>query len=215
MDRRIAAFDFDGTLTRRDTVLPFLVRVHGKAKVARAMARVAPAAARARLAPRPGQPHHRDLTKAAVLRELFSGEDPARLADQGEAYAQTLTKRLRPDMVRQLAWHVEAGHELVIVSASLAAYLVPFAAAHDFDHVIGVELETGPDGLLTGALIGENVRGPEKATRLRAWFGDEQPVQMWAYGNSSGDRELLAMATNPVWVTNRRTRRSPNGSTPI
>jgi phosphatidylglycerophosphatase C len=209
MARRIAAFDFDGTLTRRDTVLPFLVRVHGRLKVSRAMARVAPAAGRARLAPRPGEPHHRDFTKVAVMKALFTGTDPAHLAEHGEAYAQTLTQRLRPDMVKKLAWHADAEHELIIVSASLAAYLVPFATAHGFHHVIGVELETGPDGRLTGHLSGQNVRGPEKATRLRAWLGDDEPVQMWAYGNSSGDRELLAMATDPVWVANRRSRRSP------
>ena len=86
----------------------------------------------------------------------------------------------------------------MIVSASLAAYLVPFAADHGFDHVIGVELETGPDGLLTGALARPNVRGPEKATASPAWFDGDEPDELWAYGNSSGDRELLAMATHPV-----------------
>ena len=44
--RQIAAFDFDGTLTRRDTVLPFLVRLFGARRVARAVSRVAPTAAR-------------------------------------------------------------------------------------------------------------------------------------------------------------------------
>lgn len=207
--RRIAAFDFDGTLTRRDTVLPFLVRVFGRAKVARAVSRVAPSAGRARLAPRPGDPHHRDLTKAALLRELFRGEDPARVAEQGMAYARTFSTVLRPSMVSQLEWHLDAGHEVVVVSASLAAYLEPFAAERGVDHVIGVELEVGPDGLLTGAQVGPNVRGAEKATRLRSWLDGEEPEHLWAYGNSSGDRELLAMATHPVWVSERRPARPP------
>ena len=87
MARSIAAFDFDGTLTRRDTVFPFLVRYYGPTKVVRALARAAPAAGRARLRPTPGQLDHRDLTKAAVLREVFTGEDPSRLAEHGEDYA--------------------------------------------------------------------------------------------------------------------------------
>lgn len=207
MARRIAAFDFDGTLTRRDTVFPFLVRVHGQATVARAMARISRGAGRARFTPRPGDAHHRDVTKALVMRELFAGGDPARLAEQGEAYAKELTRQLRPSMVKQVEWHLETGHELVIVSASLAAYLHPLAAALSFDHVIGVELEVGTDGRLTGALVGPNVRGAEKATRLRAWLDGEEPEVLWAYGNSSGDRELLAMADHPVWVTEPRTKR--------
>ena len=76
--------------------------------------------------------------------------------------------------------------------------------------MIGVELATGPDGVLSGELHRPNVRGAEKATRLRAWLDGHEPDQLWAYGNSSGDRELLtAMATHPVWVTNRRADRLP------
>lgn len=204
MGRSIAAFDFDGTLTRRDTVLPFLVRVCGRTRLLRAVARVAPRAGRARITGRLGAAAHRDLTKAWLLRELFTGSDPAELADHGATYARTLSRRLRPDMVEQVEWHRTAGHELVIVSASLAAYLVPFAADQGFDHVIGVEFETGPDGLLTGALASPNVRGAEKVTRLRAWYSGNEPDELWAYGNSSGDRELLALADHPVWVSRRQ-----------
>ena len=38
--RRIAAFDFDGTLTRRDTLLPFLTRACGPRAVGRIASRV-------------------------------------------------------------------------------------------------------------------------------------------------------------------------------
>ncbi len=198
--RRIAAFDFDGTLTTRDTLVPFLVRACGAAAVARAAARVAPVAVRSRLGQLEDAIHHRDATKVAMLRSLFRGRDATWLADQGTAFAATLPGRLRPVMEEQLAWHREQGHEPVIVSAGLHAYLDPFAAAHGFDHVIAVELEAGADGRLTGDLVGPNVRGPEKAVRLRAWLDGASPELLWAYGNSSGDRELLDMADVPVWV---------------
>lgn len=206
MGRRIAAFDFDGTLTYGDTVFPFLLRACGRRTVSRAVARVAPSAGRARLGRGPRDAHHRDLTKAALLRELFGGQDAGWLAEQGRLYAETLSGQLRRQMVDQVRWHHAAGHELVIVSASLAAYLVPFAGDHGFDHVIAVELEAGRDGRLTGALGSPNVRGPEKARRLRAWLADEEPDRLWAYGNSHGDHELLAMATDPVWVDRRASR---------
>ncbi len=202
--RRIAAFDFDGTLTRRDTLLPFLTRACGPRAVGRTVGRVAPAAVRARAGRLVGEIHHRDVTKAALLHGLFTGRRDDWLQAQGRQYATTLGSKLRPEMVEQVRWHRDAGHELVIVSASLRTYLDPFAASFGFDHVIAVELEADDDGMLTGAMAGPNVRGEEKAARLRRWLGDDAPEMLWAYGNSSGDTELLAMADVPVWVAGRQ-----------
>ena len=137
------------------------------------------------------------------MRELFAGEDARRVAEQGELYARSLGRRLRPDMVKKVEWHRDGGHELVIVSASLLAYLEPFALEWGFDHVIGVGLEVGRDGRLTGGLTGPNVRGAEKAVRLREWLAGSPIGELWAYGNSSGDTELLGMASRPVWVSRR------------
>ena len=199
-DRRIAAFDFDGTLTQRDTLLPFLVRTCGARRVARAVSRVAPLAARARLGRLESELHHRDAVKEALLAELLAGREAAWFAQAGEDFARTLPRRLRPDLVEQVGWHRQHGHELVIVSASLLTYLHPFARDQGFDHVIAVELEEGADGRLTGRLAGPNVRGPEKAIRLDAWLGDDHAEMIWGYGNSSGDAELLERAHVPVWV---------------
>lgn len=207
-ERRIAAFDFDGTLTQRDTLLPFLVRFCGAQRVARAVAKVAPTGARARLGRLESELHHRDAVKERLLAELLGGRPATWLTEAGAEYARTLSARLRAPLVAQVSWHRNAGHELVIVSASLGAYLRPFAEAQGFHHVIAVELEEAPGGLLTGSLDGPNVRGPEKAVRLRRWLDGDEPDLLWAYGNSSGDAELLAMADVPVWV-DRRSHRAP------
>ena len=61
------------------------------------------------------------------------------------------------------------------------------------------------DAQCSGRLDGPNCRGPEKVRRLREWFDrqglDRADLTLWAYGDSSGDRELLAWADHPVWVT--------------
>ncbi|HWJ98010.1 MAG TPA: HAD-IB family hydrolase [Acidimicrobiales bacterium] len=202
--RRIAAFDFDGTLTRRDTLLPFLARACGATAFGRAVGHIAPQAVRARTGRLQAEVHHRDVTKAALLRELLAGRDASWYSAQGDQYATTLGPKLRPEMVEQVRWHRDAGHELVIVSASLRTYLDPFATSFGFDHVIAVDLEADDRGVLTGEMAGPNVRGEEKAVRLRQWLGGEAPEMMWAYGNSSGDTELLAMADIAVWVAGRR-----------
>lgn len=207
--RTIAAFDFDGTLTRRDTLLSFLGSSCGQPAVVRALMTAAPTALRARTGRLADASHPRDASKAVLLRRLLAGRQQDWFEERGRQFATTLPRRLRPDVMTRLEWHRDQGHELIIVSASLHTYLDHFAQAHGFDHVIAVEMETS-DGVLSGELHGPNVRGPEKADRLRRWLGDDaDETELWAYGNSSGDRELLAMAHAPTWVARAPLPTSP------
>jgi phosphatidylglycerophosphatase C len=193
--RQVAAFDFDGTLARGDSLLPFLALLRGRAVVARTMALMGP-----RLAMALSGQRDRDAAKDNFVGRLVRGVPAATVADLGRAYAQRLVAtRLRPAMVERVAWHREHGHELVLVSASLAVYLEPLGTLLGFDHVAATALEVGADGRLTGRLLGANVRGPEKATRLTAWLAGDS-CELWAYGDSAGDRELLAMADTPTLV---------------
>ena len=66
-----------------------------------------------------------------------------------------LVDLLRPEMLERLRWHQAEGHAIVIVSASLGAYLRPLAARLGIDAALAVELVTGADGVLTGGLVGE------------------------------------------------------------
>lgn len=193
--RHVAAFDFDGTITYRDTLGPFLARIVGRARVNRALARRAPvlAASLVGLA-------DRDAEKERIVGRLLAGRDAAALRAEGAAYAGELATAgvFRPDTLERVAWHRAEGHDVVVVSASLDVYLEPLGPELGVDHVICTSLEV-VDGRVTGRLAGGNVRGPEKARRLRAWLGDG-PVELWAYGDSTGDDDLLAMADHAVKV---------------
>lgn len=201
-------FDFDGTLTRRDTLLPFLQATCGTRAFSQAIAAAGRVDLRHRVGRGEADIHRRDAVKAVLLRTLLAGRQHEWLHERATAYAEGLPARLRPEMVHRLGWHRDAGHELVIVSASLDAYLGPFGPRNGFDHVIAVELEAEGAGVLTGEMTGPNVRGPEKAVRLDRWLGGHRPDRLWAYGNSSGDRELLAMADVATWVNRRAERTS-------
>jgi phosphatidylglycerophosphatase C len=206
----VAAFDFDGTLTRRDTLIGFLRFAAGDAAVGAALARTAPTVLRARTGRLPAGLEPRDAGKEHLLHTIFAGRSADWLEARGARYAETLGGRLRPDVVQRLAWHRDQGHKLVIVSASLQTYLKHFGREHGFDEVIAVELEVDDDRRLTGGLVGPNVRGPEKEKRLRRWLDDLGEVgPLWAYGNSSGDRELLAMARHATLVGRDELRPAP------
>jgi phosphatidylglycerophosphatase C len=192
----VAAFDFDGTLSTRDNLVPFLCRAVGTRAVAQALAAGGLSVALQRQ-------WSRNALKAEVVRRLLTGYDAERFDSLGRAFAFDILRRhLRSDVVERVDWHRTQGHRLVLVSASFDVYVRPVAERLRFDAVLATELEVGPDGRLTGRLRGENVRGAEKARRLEAWLA-ERPAYVWAYGDSSGDRELWARADQAVRVARR------------
>jgi phosphatidylglycerophosphatase C len=187
--RTVAAFDLDGTLTRGDTLLPFLWRVRGGARTSRALLVNSVLITRAVLsAP------HRHRAKEAVIAHLLAGQDAEALRETAESFAdEVVARRLRPAILDRVELHRAAGHELVIVSASPELYVGAVGRRLAFDAVLATRLEVGPDGRLTGRLAGPNSRGAEKVARLRAWTA-EAPAFVYAYGDTAGDRELLATA---------------------
>jgi phosphatidylglycerophosphatase C len=195
----VAAFDLDGTLTTRDCVTPFLRRVAGRA-LARRVARhpIAVAAALAR--------RDRDDLKELAT-EALAGRRAAEIAVAGEAFAHEVRRAwLRGDTLARLERHRSLGHATVIVSASYDVYVEPLGRLLGVDGALATRLEEDPDGILTGRLAGPNCRGPEKELRLRAWLAERglDDAVVWAYGDSAGDRELLALADHPVFVHGRR-----------
>lgn len=201
----VAAFDFDGTLSTRDNFVPFLLRVGGTPAAAQAFTAGAVEIARSRAADR-----SRNALKARVLERLLAQRDAEEVDAIARAFADEIVARhLRAEAVERADWHRAQGHRLVIVSASLANYLRPIAEHLRFDAVLATELEVGDDGRLTGRMLGENVRGPEKARRLETYLVEEcggATPFVWAYGDSSGDRELWARADRAVRL-GRRARR--------
>jgi HAD superfamily hydrolase (TIGR01490 family) len=198
----VAAFDFDGTLSPRDNFVPFLRRFAGNAATLAAFANGA-----VRISTR-GRAHwSRNAMKAEILESLVGGREVADLDDTARAFAgDVVARHLNAESLERADWHRTQGHRLVIVSASLAAYLRPIAERLRFDGVLATELEVGHDGRLTGRMDGENVRGPEKARRLDEWIAYECPGTnpfVWAYGDSSGDKELWARADRAVRLGRR------------
>lgn len=192
----VAAFDVDGTLTTSDCVVSFLRTVVGLPAIARAFAGRPVATLRA------ASRRDRDELKALALRSL-SGRPWGELLTLGESFAGTIVRdRLRPDTAQRLAWHREQGHRTVLVTASLRPYLVPLALRLGVDAVLCCELEVS-GGVVTGRMDGPNCRGPEKARRLHEWLAGQglaDRAEIWAYGDSRGDHELLAAATRGFFV---------------
>lgn len=221
--RRIAAFDFDGTLTRHDTLVPFLARVAGRGGLLRSAARIGIDGLRRRV-----PLGDRDRVKELMISDLLGGRSEDELRTLGAEFAvEIMANRMNHGVLERLHEHLGADHEVILVSASLVYYLDPIAEELGLDAVIAVE-PTVVGGVLDGTLLRPNVRAEQKAIRLREWLentdvaptaGDvpDRPatprkgtVELWAYGNSSGDLALLDEADHGFWLG--RPGKVPSGS---
>ncbi len=192
----VAAFDFDGTLTVRDCVRPFLqhiggVRGLGMALVRHPLATVWAAARR-----------DRDRLKEIFVGGVLHGRAVAVVNSMGEAFAAMVAGSwLRPDTLARLRWHQQRGHRVVLVSASLGPYLHPLGRFLGVDAVLCAEPRRAGE-IYTDGLEGGNCRRVEKVRRLDMWLHEVGAADsfVWAYGDSAGDIELLARADRAVWA---------------
>lgn len=199
MIERVAAFDVDGTLTTKDCVVPFLRRVAPRHRLAIRLLRHPVTLGR------DGMRRDRDALKAASAAAAFAGVSRDVVDSEATRFARHVYDHgLRRDVVERLDEHRAAGDTVLLVSASFEVYLRPLADLLGVDDVLAARLEVGCDDRLTGRLLGANCRGPEKVLRLHAWLdehaGGRSAVHLTAYGDSLGDRELLADADDAQWV---------------
>ena len=192
----VAAFDFDGTITRGDSLLPFLRFAAGWPGFLLGLAASVPMLVGLASGLVPAQ-----TAKETLIRRFLRDRTKAEMAAVGEAFAENVIPRmLRPSAIARLTQHQQLGHHCVLVSASLDCYLEPWAVALGFDDVLCSRLEFDEQQRVTGRLQGHNCKGAEKVRRLQEYFGVGWPIaEMFAYGDSSGDRELLAAASRPFF----------------
>lgn len=93
-----------------------------------------------------------------------------------------------------LQQHLSQGHEVYIVSASMAEWIRPWASENGVNRVIGTKPEVDADGRLTGRFASTNCHGREKVRRLLEREPCRESYDLYAYGDSRGDKEMLEFA---------------------
>ena len=197
MNVTVAAFDVDNTLTVRDCVVPFMRSVAGTGQLMKVMlSNVGETIQNVRR-------RDRDALKAKFVAGIFSGKNVSEIDALGVKFASKVADSwLRNDVATRMRWHQEQGHVVILVSASLGVYLHPLGDLLEVDAVLCTEMEE-TDGVLTGKLVGKNCRGEEKVSRVQKWreeAGIDVQDLVYAYGDSSGDKQLLDLFSQPTWV---------------
>ncbi len=184
----LALFDFDGTISDRDSFLLFMKYAHPFSFYL-SCAVLSPRILLFLLKCYPNRKLKEDF-----LARILKGRTSTEIKKLSEHFcSEKIPAIIRPGALQRIRWHQEQGDEICIVTATPRLILEPWCRAHDLK-VLGTELETDSAARLTGKLAGENCRGDEKVRRIRAAFhlGDYGTIH--SYGDTGADLPMLQLA---------------------
>ena len=182
---KLFAFDFDGTLTTRDTLLEFIRFACGTMRFLLGFLLYSPLLVLMRL-----RLYSNGKAKQKVFAHFFKGMSISEFDALCQDFASTHRHLLRPEVVSQLEQALSEGAEVLIVSASIDNWVQPFFPKVK---VVGTQIEV-VDGRLTGRFLTPNCYGKEKVERILALLPNRSEYHLTAFGDSRGDREMLAFA---------------------
>lgn len=192
-NKKVAVFDFDGTLTTRDTMFDFIAFACGKFKLWSGLILFAPMIAIMFM-----KIIDNNRCKQILLSWYFKGLDYATFKALGEKYAERAKTLLRGSTLSILQERIEEGCEVYVVSASIKEWVAPVCKQLGVNCVLATEFEVDGKGLLTGRFACHNCFGQEKVNRLLLVEPDRENYYLYAYGDSRGDKEMFEFADEHI-----------------
>ncbi|MDR0746479.1 MAG: HAD-IB family hydrolase [Helicobacteraceae bacterium] len=191
--KALALFDFDGTISDRDSMIDFIRFAFGGRRFLIGVCRLSGVIAKYAL-----RLTSDTQAKRRVLTRFFGGYDYDRLLEIADRYAaERIGKIIRPKALEKIEWHLSEGHEIAVVSASVEIWLQKWCKD------LGLTLiATKPEIInnrFTGALSSPNCKGEEKIRRIKEIYDLSKFETIYAYGDSPPDRPMLALAQHSFY----------------
>jgi HAD superfamily hydrolase (TIGR01490 family) len=184
----LALFDFDGTITTGDSYFHFINYCFGYGNLLLNGLVCAPWLAGFKLGLIPNY-----RAKEMVTTQFFKGMTKNQFETMAKNFLkQKLNAMLRPAAMKKLLWHYHNGDRIIVVSATFEDYLKFWCKQHELE-VIATKLEW-EDDKITGKFDTLNCYGPEKVNRIKQTVNLADYEQIYAYGDSRGDKEMLEIA---------------------
>ena len=185
---KLALFDFDGTITTDDSLLKFIRFVVGDRRFLLGLVVLSPMLVLYKLKLIPNY-----KAKQYMLSWFFKGMSKDAFLKVANEYSLVhIDKILRPKAIEKINWHKNQGHKVVVVSASIECWLRPWCEKNGLE-LIATKLEI-KDDIVTGKLLSKNCYGVEKVNRIKELYNIEKYDYIYAYGDSSGDKQMLELA---------------------
>ncbi|MCI4669409.1 MAG: HAD-IB family hydrolase [Bacteroidia bacterium] len=192
----VAAFDFDHTLLKGDSMMAFFRYYVGYWRFFWGMNKLSPKVIRflsGRL--------DRQSMKESVLKEFLAGKSSKELFQAGLEFSEKVLPAMEKKVaMERLQWHKDQGHLCLMVTASMDIWTKAWAETQGLT-LIATKSRFDQKGIFTGEVDGINNWGPGKEKNLQTYFKGKNVEAIYAYGDSSGDKEMLKMADFPFYRT--------------
>lgn len=197
--RKIAAFDFDGTITYKDTLFDFIVYNYGSRGLLCCIIRNIFNLCLYAIGLRSNS-----KAKEKLLATMLRGASIEEFKTMCENYSlKRVPQIIRKKTIEKINLHTAKGDTLVIVSASPEDWIKPWAMKNGFSNVLATQIEK-KDGVLTGSFASKNCYGEEKVNRLATEFPYREDIEITAYGDSNGDIPMLKFANEGFLIKNNK-----------
>lgn len=189
--QNIAFFDFDGTITNKDSLVEFIKFAVGKKRYYTGLIQKSPMLILYKLKIIPN-----DQAKMRLLDHYFKDLDEKIFKNKASKYSlEHIDSIVKPKALEKIRYHKQNGDKVVIVSASLECWLKPWCDRENLE-LISTKL-LFKDGKFSSNFDGKNCYGKEKELRIKKRFDLNNYNQIYAYGDSSGDKQMLLLAHHP------------------
>ena len=195
MDRIVAVFDFDGTLTTKDTLLEFIKFACGKSKFYFGFLLYSPILVLMKLHLYPNW-----KAKEKIFSYYFKGMSYKKFQELGKSFASVVDGIIRDSVIETLKKHIGEGHDVYVISASIEEWVRPWCERNGGRNVLGTRGEGREKEIITGRFLTNNCYGQEKVNRLLQCEPNRHEYYLYAYGDSRGDKEVLAFADVGTYV---------------
>jgi HAD superfamily hydrolase (TIGR01490 family) len=192
VNQRIAFFDFDGTITTKDTLLEFIKFSKGPFRFYLGFLLNSPWLVAYRLKIISNQ-----AAKERILTWFFRNQPLPAFQQLCDEFAATILPGLiRPKALREIALLQEKGATVVIVSASPENWISAWTTRNQTS-LLATRLELTPAAppRLTGRILDRNCHGEEKVSRIREAYPLADYNEIYAYGDTKGDKPMLNLGT--------------------
>jgi phosphatidylglycerophosphatase C len=193
MKQILAIFDFDGTITEKDSFIELIKYYKGLASFYSGFILLSPLLF---------------LYKARIIKNWRTKEIVFTYFFKNESYkvfkncCREFSVNVIPQLVKPLALeaiknHIKNGDRVIIVTASFEDTLSDWCESMHLE-LIGTKISVN-EGLITGKIAGKNCYGIEKVNRLIQHIDITQFSEIYAYGDSHGDLPLLELADHKFY----------------
>ena len=189
MKRRVAVFDFDGTLTTRDSLLEFIKYARGELSFYVAFLLYSPILVLMKLHIYPNW-----KAKQLVFAHFFKGWNYPQFLSVCENFATKYGEIGNKETESILKKHARQGDTVYVISASVDDCVKPCCTKIADVIVLGTKIEIDRNGIITGRFLTKNCYGQEKVNRLLEVEPNRSDYELFAYGDSRGDKEMIEFA---------------------